>query len=201
MKERPIGLTGGIATGKSLVCDQFRSAGFVTISGDDIAREVMVAGSPVLDDLARVFGKQVLTETGALNRRVMLNLLLDDPAKMTTQLKVLAPHLLPVIDARVRQAMRSNPISPVMVEAPLLFEYDQAERYCPIIVVTVPRRIQIQRLMERSGQKREWAEAVIDLQWPMARKEALADYVIDNSGTVAETTVQVQGLAQKLRMV
>ncbi|HPQ42031.1 MAG TPA: dephospho-CoA kinase [bacterium] len=194
----PIGLTGGIASGKSTVMKMFRDLGARGISGDAVAADVLSAGSQALNALVREFGSGILSDDGSLDRRVMLDMLLEKPSRMQRQLDILAPFILPEIDQRVSVEMQKSSRSLLIVEAPLLFEYGHPERYAPIIVVTVPRDIQVQRLMLRSGRSRQWAEAVIDLQWPLPQKEHAADYVISNAGTVAATQRQVSTVYTRL---
>lgn len=188
---KPVGLTGGIASGKTTVAALFRDLGAITIDADRIAKTVMEPGKPALDDLVGVFGKEILTENGELNRQAMLGILLNQPSAMEKQLAVLKPHILPTIDKIAEETIRSSPGKIVIVEAPLLFEYGQPERYHPIILVSVPREKQIQRLMKRSGKDREWASRVVDLQWPLSKKECLSDLIIKNDKSMAHTKLRV----------
>ena len=189
---KPVGLTGGIASGKTTVAAMFRDLGAITIDSDRIARTVMEPGKPALDDLVKEFGHQIILNNGELNRRAMLDILLDQPSAMERQLSVLKPYILPAIDEVAESTIQSSPGKIVIVEAPLLFEYRQPERYHPIILVTISREKQIQRLISRSGKDRTWASRVVDLQWPLSKKESLSDLIIMNDGTLAETTQQVQ---------
>lgn len=195
---KPVGLTGGIASGKSTVMRIFQSLGAAIISGDEVAADVLVKGSDALQALADAFGSHILDSEGALDRGAMLSLLLENPENMRRQLELLAPFILPEIDRRAAGRLAEEHSRPVIVEAPLLFEYGQHQRYSPIIVVSTSRETQIARLMTRSGRNRQWATAVIDLQWPMARKEQHADYVINNDGSLASTRQQVEDIYRTL---
>jgi dephospho-CoA kinase len=198
-QDKPVGLTGGIASGKSTVVKMFRDLGAITISADTVAKTVLASGKPALKALAREFGPGILLDNGALNRHKMLHVLLDQPGAMEKQLHILKPFILPAIDEAARNAMQSASGEMVIVEAPLLFEYGYPERYHPILLVTVSREMQIQRLMRRSGNDRDWAVRVVDLQWPLARKEQLADIVIRNDTRRSETGKQVKQIYKRLK--
>ncbi len=194
----PVGLTGGIASGKSTVAEIFDGCGALIISGDSVAADVMIPGSDALEDLVRSFGPAVLHADGTLNRRFMLDILRSRPEKFQEQLRVLTPHIIPEVDRQVKTAMKDHPQKIIIVEAPLLFEYDQISRYSPIIVVFIPRELQITRLMSRSGGDRVWAGSVVDIQIPTGEKCNSADFIVDNSGSIENTRKQVVEIYQQL---
>ena len=187
MQIKPVGLTGGIATGKTTVAKRFRELGAVVLSGDNIAARVLAPGSQVLHELACQFGSAILLKDGSLNRRVMLTLLLEDHENMQIQLDILAPHLLPVIDDQVKRSMDANSGRLHIVEAPLLFEYGQAHRYEPVVVVSTSYETQVKRLMARSGKDITWAKKVIGLQWSIEKKKEYADLIIENDEAMEVT--------------
>ncbi|MBN1879476.1 dephospho-CoA kinase [bacterium] len=194
----PVGLTGGIATGKTTVAGMFRSLGATIIHADIISAAVLNPGTDAMKELTQHFGPKILLDNGALNRSAMLDILIHEPGALQQQLDILRPHILPAIDRISHRAIESEECSVVIVEAPLLFEYGLPERYHPIVLVSIPREIQIERLMERSGKDEAWAKKVIDLQWPLERKEKLADYVIENDKRKSHTHAQVVQIYKKL---
>jgi len=196
---KPIGLTGGIATGKSSVAEMFRILGAVTVSGDKIAARILRINSDLLAELATEFGQEILTEDGHLNREKMLSILLEIPGAMKRQLKILSPYILPAIDQIAEKFIAEANNVPVIVEAPLLFEYGHPERYFPIIVVAISRNLQIERLMKRSGKSVNWAKKVIDLQISMDKKISKGHYIIRNDKSPDETRKQVEHLYQILK--
>ncbi|MCD4654479.1 dephospho-CoA kinase [bacterium] len=198
---KPVGLTGGIATGKSTVVEMFRELGAFTISSDNIAAEILVKGSDALNDLVREFGGKLLTSDGQLNRSEMLNILINQPGSMKRQLNILSPYILPAIDEIVAGLLTKPDSKLVLVEAPLLFEYENTERYYPIVVVTIPRKMQIERLMKRSGKSFHWAESVIDLQWSMKEKIKRANFVIRNDRNLENTRDQVESIYHSILRV
>ncbi|MBN1296548.1 dephospho-CoA kinase [bacterium] len=193
-RQRAAGLTGGIASGKSTVARMFQDFGARILDGDAIAASVLTPGSPALRDLAETFGSSVITVDGTLNRIRMLDILIEQPDRLHHQLRILAPYVLPAIDTQVNQLLNQHSQQPLIVEAPLLFEYGRPERYSPIIVVAVSREVQIQRLAARSGRSATWAETVVDLQIPIEEKINQADYIIDNSGNPTATMDQVKSV-------
>lgn len=198
MTIKAAGLTGGIATGKTTVARLFQEYGSLTLNGDRIAEKVLAENSPALEKLSIEFGPEILLANGALNRKIMLNLLLNDRTAMPRQLEILKPFILPAVDMAVSEIIKMNPNKVIIVEAPLLFEYGQSRRYNPIIVVTTSYETQVRRLMERSGKPRIWAEKVISLQWPMAEKMRLTDYIINNEHSLEFTKKQVANVYKRI---
>jgi dephospho-CoA kinase len=155
---KPVGLTGGIATGKSTVAAIFQELGAQVIDGDEVAASILTPNSPALKALKEKFGARIILSNGALNRRLMLDILRADPELLPVQLQILSPFILPEIDRIAGETMRRYPDRLVIVEAPLLFEYGKSDRYRPIVVVYAPFSVQVGRLMSRSGKSRKWAE-------------------------------------------
>ncbi len=192
MQTKAIALTGGIATGKSLVSGFFKELGATIINTDEVATHILVPGSPVIELLASAFGQGIITPDHGLHRGNMLELLRKNPYLLEKQLEILAPFILPRIDTLVQQEIQGHPEIPVIVEAPLVFEYGHCDRYWSVIVVYAPRKQQIDRLTTRSGKDNAWAESVIDIQMPIGEKMGMADFIIDNSGDPSETRIQVE---------
>jgi dephospho-CoA kinase len=195
---KPVGLTGGIASGKSVTARFFSGLGAVVISADEVAAHVLSAGSPAVHALVTEFGSSVQTDAGGLNRKIMLDLLLEHPDNMQRQIRVLTPFILPAVDRDVSRVQTGNPGKLVMVEAPLVFEYGQRERYDPVIVVYAPLKLQIERLVKRSGMARERAAKIVNLQIPMDQKIQQADRVIYNDRSLDHTQMQVQQIYKEL---
>jgi len=168
---KPIGGTGGIASGKSTADSMLSDLGAYIISADEIAQQVLCMGSPAVKALVKNFGDIIVTDGDVLNRTKMLDILLQDSVHMKRQLDVLRPFIIPAVDKKVKEANIQFPKKKIIVDAPLLFEYGRADRYSRIIVVSVSRRIQIERLIKRSGMKRDRAGKVVDLQIPIEKKE------------------------------
>lgn len=181
-----------------MVARQFGLLGATIVDADRIAADVLIPGSDALRALFEAFGDSIRRQDGGLDRSVMLQILIDDPQKMRMQLAILAPYILPAVDRAVEQAVQDH-LHPIIVEAPLLFEYGQQERYGAIITVTVPHEIQIERLMHRSGRSREWALNVVDLQIPISEKAQHSDYIIDNSNDPQTTIRQILPIFNEIK--
>lgn len=189
-----VGLTGGIACGKSTVSRMFAARGAHIVDADVIAREVVLPGQPALASIALRFGSQVLQEDGTLHRKRLGEIVFAD-ARARSDLEAI---LHPVIRAEMRRQMDAwndtDPGSLVVVDIPLLYEsgLDKLFAFEHIIVVYVPRHVQLERLMERDGLSQQEAEKRLASQMPIEDKKRLTDTVIDNSGTLADTERQVE---------
>lgn len=188
-----LGLTGGIASGKSSVAAMFAEFGAVVISADQLAREAVAPGSPTLAALVSAFGETVLDAAGALDREALGRRIFADPVARRQLNALTHPAIRRLAEARL-QALRSGGVPLVVYEAPLLFEVGAERRVDRVLVVMIDPEVQRARLRARDHLSAEEIEARIAAQWPQAEKVARADYVIDNSGAVAETRRQVVAL-------
>lgn len=192
-----LGLTGGIATGKSTVAAVFAELGAVIVSADQLAREAVAPGSPTLQALVSAFGPEILDAAGGLDRTVLARVVFADPAARQQLNALIHPAIGRLAEARL-QALRDRKVPLVIYEAPLLFEAGAERRVDRILTVIVDAETQRARLADRDRLPGEEIEARISAQWPQAEKVARADYVIDNSGTSAETRQQAAALHQYL---
>jgi dephospho-CoA kinase len=188
-----VGLTGGIASGKSVVATMFVRLGAELIDTDLIAREVVDPGRPALDAIRAAFGPSVLTTSGSLDRAALRRLIFADPAKR----KILDGLLHPLIRARTleRLALVTRPYA--IVAVPLLVETDFGSLVDRIAVVDCPDAMQLERLMRRDGVPRIEAAAAIAAQTDRATRLRAAHDVIDNSGDLEVTRRQVAQLHQR----
>ncbi|WP_135555277.1 dephospho-CoA kinase [Paenibacillus cymbidii] len=186
-----IGLTGGIACGKSTVADSLVRRGALLIDADRIAREVVVPGSPALALVARRFGQAVIAEDGTLSRKKLGDIIFADASARKDLEAILHPAIRREMIARMEQAERERPERLVVVDVPLLYESGLTAMFDEVMVVYVPEQMQLQRLMARDGTSEETARLRIAAQLPIERKKEQADVVIDNSGTLAETELQL----------
>jgi len=193
-----IGLTGGIATGKSTVSNMLRARGAAIVDADQVAREVVEPGEPALQEIVRRFGPEILNEDGALNRKKLGEIVFADPARR----KELEAITHPAIRARMRERVAAlaaeDPDRLIVADIPLLFEGGLQRQYECVLLVYVPREIQKERLMKRDGLTEAEAEKRLAAQMDIEEKKRLADYVIDNRGTLAETERQVDEFLRRL---
>jgi dephospho-CoA kinase len=182
-----VGLTGGIASGKSLVADLFAEAGASIVDTDLIAREVVAPGEPGLAAIVEQFGDEVIDATGELDRRHMRTLIFGSESRRQ-QLENL---LHPLIRTRTLARIDSTTGPYVMVVVPLLAETGFAELVDRVLVVDCDEATQTRRLMARDVHTSEEARRIIAAQASRAERLAVADDVIDNNGDVASTRQQV----------
>lgn len=187
-----IGLTGGIACGKSTVSEMLVRRGAVLIDADRLAREVVEPGAPALAEVVRVFGQAVLQEDGTLNRQELGKLVFGSEEKRKTLEGILHPPIRRLMLERMAEHEKQTPDKPVVVDVPLLYESELEDYFQEVLVVYVPEEVQLARLMERNGLTEEEAMRRIRAQTPIEWKKEWADHVIDNSGSPAETEEQVE---------
>ncbi|MBD2112084.1 MULTISPECIES: dephospho-CoA kinase [Cyanophyceae] len=194
MGQRIIGLTGGIATGKSTVSEYLARVHHLPVLDADIyARQAVEPGSAVLGAIANRYGASLLHPDGTLNRGALGEIVFNQPAEKAW----LEQQIHPVVRQRFGEAMAELAEAPVVVQViPLLFEANLADQVSEIWVVTCPFDRQRQRLMERNGLTAEQATARIQSQMPLADKVALADVVIDNSADLAALSRRVDEALQ-----
>jgi dephospho-CoA kinase len=187
-----VGLTGGIASGKSIVATMFVKLGAELIDTDQVAREVVAAGQPALEAIRAVFGAAVFAKQGELDRAALRRLIFADAAKR----KVLDDLLHPLIRARTLEQLTLVTAPYAIVAVPLLIETDFSKLVDRIAVVDCPDSLQLERLMRRDGVPRAEATAAIAAQTDRATRLRAAHDVIDNSGDLEFTRRQVAQLHQ-----
>ena len=188
-----LGLTGGIASGKSSVADFFVASGALLVSADLLAREVVNPGSPTLLTLVEVFGEDLLTPAGGLNRAALAKRVFADPVARRRLESITHPAIAHLADCRLA-SLKASPHDLIVYEAPLLFEAGAEKRVDLVLVVVVDPATQLARLQQRDRLSAEEAEQRIHSQWPQADKVQKADFVIDNSGPLAQTRTMVDAL-------
>lgn len=185
-----IGLTGGIASGKTTVAELFAAHGIPQVDADVSAREVVAAGSPGLAAVVEAFGPSILTATGELDRRALRQRVFADPAER----KRLEGILHPLIGQHLRASLAALSGPYALLIAPLLLEGQLSRTVDRVLVVDVPEELQIQRVMQRDGSNREEAEAILQAQMPRQERLARADDIISNDGDRSALERQVEDL-------
>lgn len=188
-----VGLTGGIASGKSLVAAMFKDLGAALVDTDVIARDVVSVGQPALAAVREAFGPGVLTPAGELDRAAVRALVFDDVDKRRT----LESILHPVIRERTLAALAAVERPYAIVAVPLLVETDFAQLVDRVLVVDCPTELQLERLMRRDGLPRSAALAMIGAQADRATRLKAAHDVIDNGGDRVATRRQVEQLHRR----
>lgn len=191
-----VGLTGGIGAGKSEVSARLAAQGAVVIDADAIAREVVEPGTEGLAEVVGAFGPEVLLPDGTLDRPRLGEIVFADPELRGKLNEIVHPR----VGARMAELEReAGPASIVVHDVPLIAESGRTDAYDLVVVVDVPPRVQMDRLVRRRGMTREQAEARMAAQASREQRLAIADIVIDNSGSLAELDRQVGDLWSELR--
>lgn len=184
-----VGLTGGVASGKSTVAAILAGLGAVVIDADVLAREVVAPGTAGLGEIAKAFGDQVLTPDGELDRPAMGALVFADPARRAELEAIIHPRV------RARAAELESAATPgqvVVHDIPLLTETGQGTSFDAVVVVDVPTRVQLNRMVQDRGMSRVNAQARIDAQATREQRSAIATHVIVNTGSVEDLRLRVE---------
>lgn len=182
-----VGLTGGIASGKSTVSAIFRHAGTKIIDADLIARDVVEKGLPAWQKIVAHFGPRVLMADGQLDRNSLADVVFNDPVQKRYLNAIVHPHVNRKAKELMQQLEVVQPDGVVVLDVPLLYEVGMEKDLDKIIVVYVPEAVQMERLMQRDGLSEQAARARIKAQMPIEEKRRRADIVIDNSGSLEAT--------------
>ena len=196
-----IGLTGGIATGKSTVSALLRQVGFPIVDADIVAREVVEPGTPTLEKIKLAFGPGII-DNGVLDRRKLGQIVFEDGAKLKKLNDIMQPAISSAMADKINfWRLQNVPI--LVLDVPLLFErdYDKNKLVDKIIVVTASEEIQLSRLKNRDQLSNMEAHNRVKTQLPMSQKIARADYVIDNNGRIEELQEQVTVLIKKIKEI
>ena len=193
-----LGLTGGIATGKSTVTAMLRERGIPVIDADQIAREVVEPGKPAYEAIVRHFGRDILLEDGQLDRKKLGEVVFSDEAERQKLNAIVHPEVRRVMrqEAVVAEA-NGAPI--VFMDIPLLYESKLQYLVEKIVVVYAPSDMQLARMMERDELDEEQAKKRLRAQFPIDQKKLEADFLIDNSQSREETQRQVEELLTVIR--
>jgi dephospho-CoA kinase len=194
-----VGLTGSIAVGKSHVLSILRDLGCRAIDADQIARQVVMPGTPGLQAVVDHFGKDLLTPDRSLDRQKLGAIVFADEEKRRQLNSILHPIIIAAQDEQIRILEKEDPQGIVIIDAALMIESGGYRRLDKLIVVHCAPEIQLQRLMKRDGLSREAATARIAAQMPQEEKKEFADFLIDTSGSFDDTRAQVEHVYHQLR--
>jgi dephospho-CoA kinase len=188
-----IGLTGGIASGKSTVGALFRKHGVPVIDADQVARDIVKPGQPALQEIFETFGEHLQLPDGTLDRKALGNIIFNDPDKRQLLNHITHPRVAQRTQDLMGQLEREqHPFA--IYEVPLLFENQLQHTLDATILVALPREQQIKRLIARDEITTQQANQRIDSQMPLEEKRKYADHVIENNGTLRDLETHVQQL-------
>jgi dephospho-CoA kinase len=196
-----VGVTGGLATGKSSVASLFQDCGAALLDADLLAREVVEPGKPAWRDIVSTFGKGVLLADRTLNRTKLGKLVFGSQAKLKRLNAIVHPRVAREQVRMTRQIAAQDPQAVIVYDVPLLFEAGVDKRVDRIVVVTADRATQLTRLTKRNGFTRAEALRRFRAQMPLAQKTARADYVIDGTLSYEQTKYEVAGIYEELKQL
>jgi dephospho-CoA kinase len=194
-----VGLTGGVATGKSLVAEELKRLGAELIDADAVSREIMVKGSPAYDGILKEFGPGIMAADGSIDRKALGRIVFADPEKLARLNALTHSRIIERIRVQT-ETLKKKPGNPIIViNAALLIEVGHHKEMDCLVVVSAPVDIQVERLAKRDGLDKDSALRIIKAQMPIEKKVELADYVVENSGTVAEALEKTRDLYERLK--
>ena len=196
-----LGVTGGIATGKSTVVDMLKELGAAVIDVDVIAREVVEPEKPAWKDIVAYFGERVLYEDRYLDRKKLSDIVFGDIEKRKKLESFTHPRIHEEIVKQLNEIVEKAPNAIVQVDAPLLIELDLQYMFHKTLLVYIPEEKQIERLIERDGISKEEAASRLKAQFPIDEKVGYADFVIYNDESLEETRRQAEDLWQTLKKI
>lgn len=187
-----VGLTGGIASGKSVVSNMLRDLGAIIIDADEISRDVMIPHTKCWEEIIATYGSELLLEDLTIDRKKLAVSVFKDSEHIKKLNKIVHPYIMQRIEEMIEEIKENDPQSLVIVDAALLVETNMYKRYDKLIVVYVSKETQLKRLMIRDAMSREEAASRVDLQLPLTEKIKVADYVIENEGSLSKTREEVE---------
>lgn len=193
-----IGLTGNIAVGKSTVSSMLRKLGAVIIDADQTARAVVAKGMPALREIVEYFGDEYIMPDGELNRPKLAETIFSSPEMRCRLNSIIHPYIKKDILSQIERYKKENGDKIIVIDAALLIEVGWTDIVDEIWLVTLPKELQIERLMNRNNLNKEQAERRILSQMDQGEKEKYATWVIDNSRSLNETWIQVKMLWDKI---
>lgn len=190
MRMKKIGITGGIASGKSTIKDMLVRMNYYVIDSDKIASTLLDVGTPQYQKIITYFGEGVLNPNKTINRKILADIIFHDYGKKETLNRIIHPEVRKIIQIELDHFERLGELL-IFIDVPLLYEAKFEDMFHKVIMVYVDEKIQLKRLMERDNITEDYALAKIQSQMSMKEKKKRADYVIDNSFSIIETKKQL----------
>ena len=191
-----IGITGGIASGKSTVTEFLRQKGFQVVDADAVVHQLQKPGGRLYQVLVEHFGEKILLENGELNRPLLASLIFSNPEEQEWSKRTQGEIIREELAALRNQFARTEAL--FFMDIPLLFEQNYASWFDETWLVYVNRDVQLERLMKRDQISKEAAESRLNSQWPLERKISLASHSLDNNGNQEQLIAQVVQLLEEM---
>ena len=189
-----IGITGGIASGKSTVTNFLRKKGFQVVDADSLVHQLQKPGSRLFEALVQHFGKEIILENGELNRPLLASLIFSNPEEREWSKQIQGEIIREELATLRDQLVQTEDI--FFMDIPLLFEQDYSAWFDETWLVYVDRDVQVERLMKRDRLSKDEAESRLTAQWPLEQKKGLASHVLNNNGNQDQLLTQVFSLLE-----
>lgn len=193
-----VGLTGGIATGKTHVAGVLAQLGCHVLSADEIGHQILLPGGEAYDDVVREFGPAILGANGRIDRRLLAAQVFENPERLQKLNSLVHPHVFHREELWLEETCAADPRAIAVIEAAILIETGSYKRFDRLILTVCSPEVQVHRHMERSGESEAEARARLARQMPLEAKRRYADYVIDTSGSREDTDRQVREVFRQL---
>jgi dephospho-CoA kinase len=194
-----VGLTGGLATGKSFVGAALKALGCRMLKADELGHAVLEPGGEAYAPVVERFGAEIVNDEGRIERKRLAAIVFNDAGKLQLLNSLVHPAVVEREEAWMQQVEDADPSAIAVVEAAILIETGSYRRFHKLVLAVCSEAQQIERAMARDGTPRELVLERVRRQMPLEEKKKFADYVIDTSGTTGETIEQVQRLYESLR--
>ncbi len=194
-----VGLTGGVASGKTTVSKVLEEEGAYIIDADQIARELVQPHTPAWKELVSAFGQGILRKDGSIHRKKLAAVVFTDLRQRKLLNQILHPRIRKEMERRTKEIRQKDPEAVVVIDAPLLVELGEHRKMDKVIVVTSTQTRQMERLKKRDGISRKAALRILSSQLPVEEKAKLADFVIRNEGSFQETRKRTMEVFEELK--
>ncbi|MDE0262202.1 MAG: dephospho-CoA kinase [Bryobacterales bacterium] len=194
-----VGLTGGLASGKSFAASEFERLGCVVLQADRLGHAILAEDAVALGQVTAAFGEQVLGADGAIDRKALARVVFASKDELERLNAIVHPRVFERVEDFFRRTAQRDPDAVALVEAAIMVETGSYRRYDRLVLAACPREAQIDRFVQREGATRAEAEARLGRQMPLDEKRKYADYVIDTGGSEARTLEQVREVYRHLR--
>ena len=196
-----VGLTGGLASGKSIIAGELARLGCHVIKADVLGHEVLLETGEAYEPAVREFGEGILNPDRSINRKKLSDIVFHDPERLKALTAIVHPAVRRLSEAKREALARANPAGILIYEAAILVETGGFRDFDKLIVASCPEEIQIERAMARDGSSREAVLARLQRQWPLAEKLRHADFMIETGGAMEQTIEQTRQVFEKLHGV
>ncbi len=193
-----VGLTGGLASGKSFIAGELELLGCAVVQADKLGHQILSEDGEAIAEVERAFGANVLAPDESVDRKALARLVFADRRLLVKLNSIVHPRVFERLDRFFATVAERDPDAIAVVEAAIMIESGSYRRYDRLLVAACPHELQIQRFMARDGASREEAEARMARQIPVDERCRYADYVIDTAGTRADTLRQVREVHRRL---